>query len=612
MFRAQQNPFDDAVIKATDENLTSENWEYIMDICDRVIAEENGSKDVVASMIKRLAHRNANVQLYTLELANSLNQNCGPKFHRELASRAFTDALLRLAADRNTHQQVKSKILEKMQEWAEMLQDPDFGIMKDQYLKLKSQNPNLHPPSAPIKSSLTDLDRQKEEEELQMALKLSIQQDKPEESNVQFKAASTTQLDQSNQLYQAPTEVATSKPLAPCTTAATVSRVRAIYNFQASEPDELTFVKGDVIAVLESVYKDWWKGLLRGQTGIFPLNYVEKLADPTPEEIQKEAQIEAEVFAEIKNVERLLTLLSTASPELNIQDNDEIGKLYFSTLAIRPKLIELISKYSQKKDEFTQLNERFIKSCRDYESLLDTSMTQNQPPYGQYTSHSPGRAYPTTSPTPQGPERFYSSNSLHNEPSYPQNPPSSQKFHPQRNGPLPFYVAPPGQQPSAETHGQIYPNSHQDTGSFDSLSALKPAPLQTSPPPTNSYPIPQPSQAPTQEYPQDGGYPVSPVDKESSTPQPRYSAYVPPHKPVYNQQQPSNEATTPFPNLHPPPALTAGYPVSNQSTESLGAWKPLTNQVPFNPYQRPASIPNHPSTGLPEDPSNFYRLSEAP
>jgi hypothetical protein len=35
-----------------------------------------------------------------LQLGNSLSQNCGPKIHRELASRSFTDALLRLAADR--------------------------------------------------------------------------------------------------------------------------------------------------------------------------------------------------------------------------------------------------------------------------------------------------------------------------------------------------------------------------------------------------------------------------------------------------------------------------------------------------------------------------------
>ncbi len=115
-----------------------------------------------------------------------------------------------------------------------------------------------------------------------------------------------------------------SQPVPSGTTAATVSRVRALFDFQPSEPGELQFRKGDIIAVLESVYKDWWKGSLRGQTGIFPLNYVEKLSDPTPEELAREAQVEAEVFAEIKNVEKLLTLLSTSSSELNVQENEEI------------------------------------------------------------------------------------------------------------------------------------------------------------------------------------------------------------------------------------------------------------------------------------------------
>lgn len=112
--------------------------------------------------------------------------------------------------------------------------------------------------------------------------------------------------------------------VAPHTTAATVSRVRALFDFVPTENGELAFKKGDIIAVLESVYKDWWKGSLRGQTGIFPLNYVEKLSDPTQEEVMKEAQMEAEVFAEIKNVEKLLALLSTSSMESNVQENEEI------------------------------------------------------------------------------------------------------------------------------------------------------------------------------------------------------------------------------------------------------------------------------------------------
>jgi len=140
MFRTQANPFDDVVAKATDENLTSENWEFMMDVWEKVNnGGENGPKDVVAALIKRLAHRNANVQLYTLELAHALSQNCGTKMHRELASRAFTDALLRLAGDRNTHAAVKSKVLEKMEGWADMFRnDPSLGIMEQAYTRLKS------------------------------------------------------------------------------------------------------------------------------------------------------------------------------------------------------------------------------------------------------------------------------------------------------------------------------------------------------------------------------------------------------------------------------------------------------------------------------------------
>lgn len=265
--------------------------------------------------------------------------------HRELASRAFTDALLKLANDRNTHNQVKAKILERMKEWSDMFsKDADLGIMYDAYFRLKQSNPQLQPPSAPQKNSLTDLDRQKEEEELQIALKLSLQEEDRKKSAQQPAPAGPSS-------SAGPQEAAPAAPLQPMpsgTTAATVSRVRALYDFVPSEPGELEFKRGDVIAVLESVYKDWWRGSLKGKTGIFPLNYVEKLTDPTPDELQREAQMEAEVFAEIKNVEKLLTLLSTNSAPRE-EDNEEISKLYHQTLAIRPKLIKLIEKYSQKK-----------------------------------------------------------------------------------------------------------------------------------------------------------------------------------------------------------------------------------------------------------------------
>lgn len=43
-----------------------------MDICDRVLGDAtNGAQQSVQALIKRLAHRNANVQLYTLEVSRT-------------------------------------------------------------------------------------------------------------------------------------------------------------------------------------------------------------------------------------------------------------------------------------------------------------------------------------------------------------------------------------------------------------------------------------------------------------------------------------------------------------------------------------------------------------
>lgn len=53
-----------------------------------------------------------------------------------------------------------------------------------------------------------------------------------------------------------------------------VTRVRALHPFAPTEPGELAFEKGDIIKVVDRGYKDWWRGQLKGRTGIFPVNYV--------------------------------------------------------------------------------------------------------------------------------------------------------------------------------------------------------------------------------------------------------------------------------------------------------------------------------------------------
>lgn len=50
-------------------------------------------------------------------------------------------------------------------------------------------------------------------------------------------------------------------------------QVRALYSFLAEEADELEFSAGDIIQVLECSDPTWWKGQLRGRTGLFPSSY---------------------------------------------------------------------------------------------------------------------------------------------------------------------------------------------------------------------------------------------------------------------------------------------------------------------------------------------------
>jgi len=54
-------------------------------------------------------------------------------------------------------------------------------------------------------------------------------------------------------------------------------RAIALYNFQAVEPGDLSFFKGDIITVTQMSDKtdDWWTGKLGDRSGIFPANFVE-------------------------------------------------------------------------------------------------------------------------------------------------------------------------------------------------------------------------------------------------------------------------------------------------------------------------------------------------
>ena len=53
-------------------------------------------------------------------------------------------------------------------------------------------------------------------------------------------------------------------------------RAVALYAYEPSRPDELSLQPGDVLDVLDDADPSWWMGTLRGRTGMFPANLVER------------------------------------------------------------------------------------------------------------------------------------------------------------------------------------------------------------------------------------------------------------------------------------------------------------------------------------------------
>ena len=57
----------------------------------------------------------------------------------------------------------------------------------------------------------------------------------------------------------------------------------ALYDFDAENDSEVSFVEGEIIQLISQVDENWFEGTVRGQTGYFPINYVKVLvALPSP------------------------------------------------------------------------------------------------------------------------------------------------------------------------------------------------------------------------------------------------------------------------------------------------------------------------------------------
>ncbi|KAM6496502.1 hypothetical protein JOM56_006975 [Amanita muscaria] len=644
------NTYDDIVGKTTDENLTSENWELILNLCDKVVDEgQDGARTVIAAILKRLAHRNPNVQLYALSLAEALSKNCGVEMNREIASKAFTQGLEKLITDRNTHDKVKKRALVLISMWtADFENDTSLGVMEDCYNTLKGKGFKFETPQEPVPPTVDDEIRRKEEEELQRVLELSMQDKggrgqwsqyslaasssspsaaqptatpsntkenapsrsaslalKPQQQRQQFQAPTyqggyvpaktpspspPSPVHQQHQPYKShhhhsPTRAAHSQPqpqrqpsvreqppaahshpqpqrqpsnheqppgvISPTSStgslattgttpttitpssvdttgstsssiASIITRVRALHTFEPTEPGELPFEKGDIIRVVDRGYKDWWRGQLKGRTGIFPVNYVEPMPEPTAADMARETEQEAAVFSQAVNVEKLLSMLRNFDPQAdNLADNEEIQELYRSCMALRPKIVKLIDKYSQKRADLVSMNETFIRARAIFDQMMEDSLARHTASIydsSAYRSYAPPAVDPrarVASPAnaPPGSHAFGWNSAVYDQPGYNMYSAPAATQHPQHDPSVGVPYSAPTAVPtmaagnthadSAPQYGYVSAQGGYHTAPYPGQGLPAPYAADPGTQPTQQTPVPhQQLQAQAQSQPQ--------------------------------------------------------------------------------------------------------------
>ncbi|KAH9581845.1 TOM1-like protein 2 [Schistosoma haematobium] len=121
----QPHPFSTTIgtltERATDSGQPSEDWALILEICDTVNETDDGPKEAIRAIKKRLVTSAGkdNVSIwYTLTLLETLVKNCGKRFHSQVANKEFLHAFLKLLSPKNDPpQQLQTKVLYMLKCW---------------------------------------------------------------------------------------------------------------------------------------------------------------------------------------------------------------------------------------------------------------------------------------------------------------------------------------------------------------------------------------------------------------------------------------------------------------------------------------------------------------
>ncbi|CAL1288725.1 unnamed protein product [Larinioides sclopetarius] len=366
------SPFEEDVEKATNENNLSEDWSLIMHICDNAINYQDGAKFCLKAIMKRLHHNVPRVVLQTLTLLDACVKNCDRRFLLQIASMEFTNEVRKLLGKMHPEAEKKLKLL--LQKWSmeEFKDDPELGIIPSLYYKLKSEGVEFpteseKKPAAPVCTDPDAVTSQEEENDIIKAIEISLKD--------------TGRYDLSSELGTSnhdPTNsgLPSSKPLPE------PIKVRAMYDFDAAEDNELTIKAGEIVMVLDNSNSSWWKGSNHRGEGLFPANFVTEDLDYKPEDTPSliaesvaDTESDSTFVGEIKideaKIETLINWLNDTDPASEVSDSAEMLRLEDEVHKMAPLIEDNLQSVDKRIAMLSLVNEKIMTAFDLFHSLSD-------------------------------------------------------------------------------------------------------------------------------------------------------------------------------------------------------------------------------------------------